>query len=172
MRRLQHHHPRVGEYRNRAYSGDSQVAAVSFRMLYSVALRSRAITAPTEGYLAVGTQPGNSVRNICRLAKERWKIIPNSAIEPGPARWRHNCGEITSEKPAVFVHHLNMEPRPREEKNRLRAGRITDYWPNERQVVRGRSVVASVSDLCRSAKPGLPTRSAKSDHHHIAVPRI
>ena len=36
MRPLQHHHPRVGEYRNRAYSGDSQVAAVSFRMLYSV----------------------------------------------------------------------------------------------------------------------------------------
>ena len=80
MRRLQHHHPRVGEYRNRAYSGDSQVAAVSFRMLYSVVSEEiGAIASPTEGYLSDGTQRGNSVRNICRLAKKRWKIIPNSA---------------------------------------------------------------------------------------------
>jgi hypothetical protein len=62
-----------------------------------------AITSPTEGYLSDGTQRANSMRNICRLAKKRWKIIPNSAIEPGPARWRHNCGEITSEKPALLL---------------------------------------------------------------------
>ncbi len=53
----------------------------------------------------------NSVRNICRMAKKRWKIIPNSAVEPGPVRWRHNCGEITSEKTAVLLHHLKMETR-------------------------------------------------------------
>jgi hypothetical protein len=35
-----------------------------------------AITSPTEGYLSVGTQRGNGVRNIFRLAEKRWKIIP------------------------------------------------------------------------------------------------
>jgi hypothetical protein len=72
-----------------------------------------AITSPTEGYLSDGTQRGNGVRNICRLAKKKWKIIPNSAIEPGPARWRHNCGQIISEKPAASqVAALNSHTCP------------------------------------------------------------
>jgi hypothetical protein len=82
MRRLQHHHPRVGEYRNRAYSGDTQVAGVSFRMLNFVIYENRAITSPTERYVSVGTQRGNTLGNICPLTKKRWKIIPNSGIEP------------------------------------------------------------------------------------------